>query len=124
MGKKEKDKNKDNNKDKENDTDDDNDIDDPYHNEDDNNKEKEPDNNDNDDQYDNAGPIVKVCDTFVQYDEISVKIKCKKGKCSFACLKGFDNINQKSSECVNGQWSLDVHVVQCESKDKKGYGRK
>merc|ERR1712150_119604 len=113
MGKKEKDKNKDNNKDKENDTDD------AYHNEDDNNKEKEPDNNDNDDQYDNAGPIVKVCDTFVQYDEISVKIKCKKGKCSFACLKGFDNINQKSSECVNGQWSLDVHVVQCESKDKK-----
>merc|ERR1711935_295382 len=86
--KKDKDKNKD--KDKENDNDSDDNQDDNDDTEDD---------NDNNDHYDNAGPVIKECAPFVQYDEISVKAKCKKGKCSFGCLKGFANINQKTTNC-------------------------
>ena len=38
---------------------------------------------------------------------------------------GFKSINQKSTECVDGRWKLQVEIIACESKTKnKGYGRK
>jgi len=91
-------------------------------------KDKKKDKNEDDTDDDHySGPLVKECQPFAQFDDTSVRAKCKgKTKCMFLCLKGFANVNQKSTHCVDGNWALRVDLVRCEAKKNNGggYGRK